>query len=134
MKAVEEEITKGVYYFGTEKTSHRRFFLGKQVKSTNEWPEVSHLVTKSNTRVPGDIPIMEIVYKYKYWKFFFATEGTGSTNPGDPYFLVSTTINIICLFDVIFVFMKLVGISMTAMKQTTKIGCDSLKQLQRNIG
>ena len=67
---------------------------------------------KSNTIAPGDRPIVDIVYKYKSWKVlgFIATEGTGSTNPGDPYFIVSVTINIICLFDVIFVLMKLVGI------------------------
>ena len=64
------------------------------------------------TRVPGDRPIMDIVYSYKFWKGngFISTEGIGSTNPGDPYFLISVTINIICLFDMIFVLLNLVGI------------------------
>ena len=42
---------------------------------------------KSTPRVPGDIPIMSIGYKYNYGKFlgFIATEGAGSTEPVNPY-------------------------------------------------
>ena len=42
---------------------------------------------KSTLRVPGDIPLMAIGYKYKYRKIlvFIATEGYESDEPGDPY-------------------------------------------------
>ena len=42
---------------------------------------------KSTTRVPGEIPLLAIGYKYNYRKVlgFIATEGDGSTEPGDPY-------------------------------------------------
>ena len=42
---------------------------------------------KSITRVPCDRPLMNIGYKYNSRKvlLFIATEGAGSTEPGDPY-------------------------------------------------
>ena len=38
-------------------------------------------------RVPRDIPLMCIGYKYNFQKFlgFIATEESGSNDPGDPY-------------------------------------------------
>ena len=41
----------------------------------------------STPRVPGDIPPMAIVHKYKYRKVlgFIATKGSGSTEPSGPY-------------------------------------------------
>ena len=45
---------------------------------------------KSTPIVPGGIPHMSIIYKYKYQKVrgLIAAEGTGSTNPGDPYLFI----------------------------------------------
>ena len=42
---------------------------------------------KSTQRVPGGKPILAIGYKYNYRKIlgFIATEGYGSTEPGDTY-------------------------------------------------
>ena len=42
---------------------------------------------KSTPRFPGEIPLLAIGYKYNYRKVigFIATEGSGSTEPGDPY-------------------------------------------------
>ena len=42
---------------------------------------------KSNPRVTVGIPLMEIGYTYNSRKIlgFIATEGAGSTEPGDPY-------------------------------------------------
>ena len=47
----------------------------------------SYLVMKSTPRVPGGRPLLAIGYKYNYRKVlgFIATEGAGSTLPGDPY-------------------------------------------------
>ena len=52
-----------------------------------DWPGGSYLVMKFNPRVPGGIPLLAIGYKYNYRKvlWFIATEGAGSTAPGDPY-------------------------------------------------
>ena len=48
---------------------------------------VSYLVMKSNPIVTGDRTLMEIGYRYNSRKVlgFIVTEGTGSTEPGDPY-------------------------------------------------
>ena len=42
---------------------------------------------KSTRRVSGEIPLLAIGYKYNYRKvlLFIATEGDGSTEPGDTY-------------------------------------------------
>ena len=42
---------------------------------------------KSTPRVPGGRPLISIGYKYNSRKVlgFIATEGAGSTEPGDPY-------------------------------------------------
>ena len=52
-----------------------------------EWPVGSYLVLNSNPRVPGDRPLILIVYTYIYRKVlqFIASEGSGSTEPGDPF-------------------------------------------------
>ena len=52
-----------------------------------DWPGALYLVLKSNPRVPGDIPLMSIGYKYNSRKVlvFIATEGAGITEPVDPY-------------------------------------------------
>ena len=42
---------------------------------------------KSTPRFPGDIPPVEIEYKYNYWNYleFIFTKGNVSTDPVDPY-------------------------------------------------
>ena len=47
----------------------------------------SYLVLRSNPRVPGDITLMEILYKYNSRKVlgFIVTGGAGNTEPGDTY-------------------------------------------------
>ena len=52
-----------------------------------DWLGGSYLVLKSNPRFPGETPLLAIGYKYNYRKIlvFIATEGAGSTEPGDPY-------------------------------------------------
>ena len=51
------------------------------------WPGGSYLVLKSTPRFPGENPLLAIGYKYNSRKVlgFIATEGAGSTEPGDPY-------------------------------------------------
>ena len=50
------------------------------------WSRGSYLVMNITPRVTGDIPRMAIRYKYNYMKVlgFIDTEGSGSTEPGDP--------------------------------------------------
>ena len=67
-KTAEEENTEVVDYCGPVKTSHKVFCLSTLEKPTNEWPVGYHIVMESDMRVPGDIPLMDIVYKYKYQK------------------------------------------------------------------
>ena len=52
-----------------------------------ECPGWSHLVMKSNPRVPSDRPLIAIGYKYKSWKVlvFIDTDRYGSNDPNDPY-------------------------------------------------
>ena len=47
-----------------QKTSHKCFCLAKLENLMEDWPGGSYLVLNSNTIVPGDIPLMAIVYKY----------------------------------------------------------------------
>ena len=51
------------------------------------WPGGSYLIMKSNQRVPSGRPLLANGHKYNSRKFlgFIATEGAGSTSPGDPY-------------------------------------------------
>ena len=69
------------------KTSHKGFCLATLEKLMKDWPGGSYLVLKSTPRFPGERPILTIGYKYNYRKVlgFIATEGSGSTEPGDPY-------------------------------------------------
>ena len=67
-KTIEEKISKGLYYCGSAKTSHKGFFLAKLEKLMKEWPVGSHLFMKSMPRVHGDRPLMVIGYKYRSQK------------------------------------------------------------------
>ena len=51
------------------------------------WPGGSYLVMKITPRVSGGRPLLTIGYKYNYRKVlgFISTEGSGITEPGDPY-------------------------------------------------
>ena len=52
-----------------------------------EFPGGYYTVIKSTPIFPGDIPLVEIGYKYNYWKYlgYIVTKGAVSTYPGDPY-------------------------------------------------
>ena len=80
-------MAAGIDYCGTERTIHRVFCLAKLERLMKDWPGVSYLVMKIDTRVPGEIPPLEIGYKYNSRKVlgFIATAGSGSNEPGDPY-------------------------------------------------
>ena len=58
------------------------------------WLGGSYFVLKSTPRVPGDIPLMYIGYKYNYKNVlgFIATQGSGSNETGDPYLSSSSDI------------------------------------------
>ena len=55
-----------------------------------EWLVGYHIVTKSTTRVTGDIPLLAIGYKYISQRvlLFIAAEGGGSTEPVVPLFIL----------------------------------------------
>ena len=52
-----------------------------------DWLGGSYIVLEITPRVPGGRPLMYIGYMYNSRKVlgFIATEGSGSTEPGDPY-------------------------------------------------
>ena len=77
----------GVNYCGPVKTSHKGFCLAMLEKLMKDWPGGSYLVLKSTPIFPGEIPLLVIGYNYNYRKVlgFIASEGSGSTEPGDPY-------------------------------------------------
>ena len=52
-----------------------------------DWTGGSYLVLKIIPRFPCGSPLLDIGYKYNYRKVlgFIDTDGTGSTEPGDPY-------------------------------------------------
>ena len=77
----------GADYCGPARTSHKGFCLATLEKLTKDWPGGSYLVLKSTPRFLGEIPLLAIGYKYNSRKVlgFIATEGSGSTEQGDPY-------------------------------------------------
>ena len=80
-------MTEGVDYCGPVTTSHKGFFLDTLEKLVKYWTQGYYIVMKSTPRVPGDRPLTDIRYKYNSRKVlgFVTTEGSGSTEPGDPY-------------------------------------------------
>ena len=82
-----EAKAEGIEYYGLAKISHKGFCLTKVNQLVKDWPGGSYLVLKSTTRVPGGRPLMEIGYNYNSRRFrvLIATEGSGSTEPGNPY-------------------------------------------------
>ena len=90
LKLVQDILTMaaaGVDYCGLAKTSHKGFCLATLEKLMKDWPGGSYLVLKSTTSFPGESPLLAIGQNYNSRKVigFIATEGAGSTGPGDPY-------------------------------------------------
>ena len=87
VKTSEEEIYKGVDYCGPVNTIHKVFCLATLERLMEERPVVYHRVMKITPRFHGDVSIMSIGQKCTSWKVlvFIATQGCGSTDPGDPY-------------------------------------------------
>ena len=87
VKTVEEENAQVVDYCGPLKTSHKVLCLANLEKLTKECPGGSLIVMSIAPRVPGDIPLTAIGYKYRSHKVlgFISMEGTNvSTVPGVP--------------------------------------------------
>ena len=78
---------EGVDYFRTVKTSHKGFCLSTLEELMKYWPGGSYIVMKSNPRVPGGRPLIDIEYKQNSRKVigFISTGGSGSTETGDNY-------------------------------------------------
>ena len=87
VKNTEDMTAAGVNYCGPVKTSHKGFCLATSEKLMKDWLGGSYLVMKSTPTVPGGRSLLAIGYKCNYMKVlgFIATEGDGSTAPGDPY-------------------------------------------------
>ena len=68
LETAKEAMAEGVDYCRTVKTIHKVFFLETLEKLIKYWPGGSYLVLKSTSRVPSDIPLMTIGYKYNYRK------------------------------------------------------------------
>ena len=66
MRSSEEKITEVVDYCGPVKTSHKGFYLSIFEKFMKRGQGGSYIVMKSPTRVPNDISIINIGYKYNY--------------------------------------------------------------------
>ena len=79
--------TAGVNYCGPAKTSHKGFCLSMLEKFMKDSQGGSYIVLKSTLRFPGERPLPAIGCNYNYTKFlgFISTDGSGSTEPGDPY-------------------------------------------------
>ena len=65
------------------------FCLSKLEKLIKEWPGGSYKVREITPRVPGDIPLMDIRYKYNSRKVikFIANGGVESNYLGEPIFI-----------------------------------------------
>ena len=87
VKTAEEMAAAGVNYCGEVKTIHKGFCLATLEKFMKDWPGGSYLVLKSTPRFTGETALLAIGYKYNSMKVLglIATEGDGSTEPGDPY-------------------------------------------------
>ena len=75
----------GVDYCGPAKTSHKGFCLSTLEKLMKDWPVRSYLVLEITPRFTCERPLLAIGYKSNSRKVlgFIATEGAGSTEPGD---------------------------------------------------
>ena len=66
--------------------SHKVSCLAMLENLRKDFPGGSYLVMKSTPRFTGERPLLTIGHKYNSRKVlgFFATEGYGNTEPGDP--------------------------------------------------
>ena len=87
VETAEDVMAAGVDYCGPAKTTHKGFYMATLETLITDWPVGSYLVINSTPRVPGGRPLLATGYKYNYKNVleFIATEGGGSTEPGDPY-------------------------------------------------
>ena len=86
VKISEEAMAAGVDYSGPAKTSHKGFCIATLENLMKDCPGGSYIFMKITPRVTGYRPILNIGYKYNSRKAlgFIATEGAGSTEPGNP--------------------------------------------------
>ena len=69
------------------KMIYKRFFLAVLEKLIKWWQVGSNIIMRITLRVTSNRHLTAIRYKYNSWNIivFIATEGAGSTDPGDPY-------------------------------------------------
>ena len=86
MEMSEEAMALGVIYCGPGNTSHKGFCLATLEKLIKYWLVGSYIGINSNQIVTGDRTLLKIGSRYSSRKVlgFIATEGSGSTEPGDP--------------------------------------------------
>ena len=63
VKTADEVMTEGVDYYLPVKTIYKGFCLATLENLVKDCPGGSYLVIKSDTRVPGSIPLLVIGYK-----------------------------------------------------------------------
>ena len=86
-KAEESAMGVGAKLIGTAKTNAKGFYKDTIENLTKDWPGGSYLVLSSKPMLPGDRPLISIVYKYTVWKVlsFIVKENSGITKTGIPY-------------------------------------------------
>ena len=69
------------------KKNTKGFYKDTIKKLTKDWPGDSYLVYMSKPMVPGDRPLIAIVYKYNAWKVisYIITDNSGIIKTGIPY-------------------------------------------------
>ena len=79
-------MAEGVDHCGPVKTIHKELCLAALEKFMKDCLGGSYLVMNITPRVPAGRPLMTIGYNYNSIKFlrFIETEGSRSTEPGDP--------------------------------------------------
>ena len=80
-------MAAGVNYCGLVKMIHKGFCLSTLEKLIKDWTGGSYLVMKSTPTAHVGRPLLDVGYRYNSRKVlgYIATEGAGSTEPGDPY-------------------------------------------------
>ena len=86
-KSMEADTSVGVDLVGMVKTNTKAFCKAVIEGLAEDWPGGSYIVLRSNPMVPGEIPILDIGYKYNSWNIisFVAIEGAGITTLGILY-------------------------------------------------
>ena len=94
-------IAEGLDYCRLEKMIHKGFLLSRFKKLMKEWMVGSYLVMKITPRLPGDIPLVFIGYKYNSRKIIGSidTEGLEVMNQVIPIYILSLKIITIFLFN-----------------------------------